>query len=417
MTSLYCIAVAVVGVVLLGTVRDHPWLRRFAMALTLALAIGASIAVFSLFALGHSMRWTSDGPGILGVVLVLMLCVGFMLLAWSGVWRQLREPRGGAATLRASLLLIGIGVAGAVASGAQHQRTSRPSHDVEVVALAFDAVGDRLLSLDRDGTLKRWDADAGHPLGSWHDRSLAAATGLEIAPDGRRAIVAGAGGVHLLDLTSAAVAAPVAHFADASAGTFVGDDTIALARGARLAIVAVGAEGDPLREIDFDAGIDALASAAGMLAVATRDARISLVPTDGDAPTVRIELPAPARQLTVSPEGVRVVAVSAEQRAWVIERDGSVAEAPRWMFFGHIGFLGDDLLVAAGDSMPELLSLRLPALRTSPFINHGIGVTALATSSARRRVAVAFGADLHLTGALGADPRAVVAARLVDPRL
>jgi hypothetical protein len=114
---------------------------------------------------------------------------------------------------------------------------------------------------------------------------------------------------------------------------------------------------------------------------------------------------------------VRVVAVTAEQQAWMIARDAALAEAPRWMGFGHVGFLDDALLVAARDGMPEILALRLPALETSPFLNHGIGVTALAASPSRRRVAVAFGANLHLTGALGADPRAVVASRLTDPRL
>ena len=417
MTFLHFIVMAVVGIILLGTVRDRPWLRGFAIAVTLALAIGASVAVFSLFSLGRQMRWTSEGPGILGVVLVLILCGSFMLLAWNGVWRQLRRPRGGTWTLRAGLLMLGVGVAGAAASGVQHQRISRPSHDVEIVALAFDAAGERLLSLDRDGTLKIWDADDGDPVGSWHDPSLASAARLEIAPGGRHALVAGAGGVRVVDLDAGSRASPVAHFAEASAGAFLGDGTIALARGRQVAIVAVRAGGKPLRTLEFGAKIEALASAGGTLAVATRDGSVSLAASDGDGPVVRIELPAPARHLAVSPEGVRVIAVSAEQRAWVLSRDGSVEAAPRWMSFGHVGLLGDDLLVAAGDRMPELLSLRLPAHQTAPFLNHGIGVTALAASPVRRRVAVAFGENLHLTGALGPDPRAVVASRLVDPRL
>lgn len=417
MAFLYFIVMAIAGVILLGTVRHRPWLRGFAIALTGALAIGASAAVFSLFALGRRMQWTSEGPGILGVVLALLLCGSFMLMAWSGVWRQLRSPRGGVATLRAGLLLLGVGVAGAVATGVQHQRTSRPSHDVPVVALAFDAAGERLFSLDRDGTLKIWDADDGAPLGSWRDASLAAATGLAIAPGGGHALVTGVDGVHVLELGSRSSAATAGRFADASAGAFLDAGTIALARGARVEVVAVGAASTPRRSLDFDAAVDALACAGGTLAVATRDGSLSLLEVDGDGPRVRVALPAPARQLAVSPEGVRVLAVSAGQRGFVISRDGAVEAAPGWMSFGHVGLLGDDLLVAAGDGMPELLSLRLPALVTSPFLNHGIGVTALAASPARHRVAVAFGENLHLTGELGPDPRAVVASRLVDPRL
>lgn len=417
MAFLYFIVIAVAGVVLLGTVRDRPWLRGVAIAVTAALAIGASAAVVSLFALGRRMQWTSEGPGILGVVLALLLCGSFMLMAWSGVWRQLRAPRGGAATLRAGLLLLGVGVAGAVVTGVQHQRTSRPSHDVPVVALAFDASGERLFSLDRDGTLKTWRADDGAPLGSWREASLAAATGLAVAPDGRHALVGGAEGVRVFAIDEDSEVAAVAHFVDAAAGAFLDAGTIALARGTRVEIVPVLAAAAPLRAFDFDTVVDAVASGGGTLAVATRDGSLWLVAADGDGSRVPVALPAPARRLSVSPEGVRVVAVSAEQRAWVISRDGTVDAAPAWMSFGHVGLLGDDLLVAAGDRMPELLSLRMPAFVTSPFLNHGIGVTALAASPARRRVAVAFGENLHLTGELGPDPRAVVASRLVDPRL
>lgn len=335
-TFLHFLVIAVVGVILLGTVRDRQWLRGFAIAVTGALAIGASAAAFSLFALGRQMRWTSEAPSILGVVLALVLCSSFMLLAWSGVRRQLRTPRGGSGTLRAGLFLLGVGVMGAVATGVQHQRTSRPSHDVEVVALAFDAAGERIFSLDRGGTLKTWDADDGDPVGSWHDPSLASAARLEIAPGGHHALVAGAGGVRVLDLDSGSGASPVTHFPEASDGAFLGDDTIALARGRQVAIVTVRAGGQPLRTLEFGAEIEAIASAGGTLAVATRD--------------------------------------------------GSVEAAPRWMSFGHVGLLGDDLLVAAGDRMPELLSLRLPAHQTAPFLNHGIGVTALAAAPGRGRI-------------------------------
>jgi hypothetical protein len=414
---LHFLLLAVVGVILLGTVRDRPWLRGFAIAVTGALALGASIAVFSLFALGRQMRWTSDGPGILGVVLALILCGTFMLLAWNGVWRQLRTPRGGPGTLRTGLALLVVGVLGAAVSGEQQRRAGKPSHDVEVVGLAFDDASDVLYSLDHAGTLKAWDAATGAAERTWVEPALAGATRLEIAPGGRRALVTGAGDARILDLDGADAKLVVSVLPGVHLATFVRDDRLALARDAQLEIVGLRAGEAPLQEISFDARIDALASAGGTLAVATSDATVTLLDSDGEPVGPRVALAAPVRRLSVSPEGVRVVAVTAEQQAWVIARDAAIAEAPRWMGFGHVGFLGDALLVAARDGMPEILALRLPALETSPFLNHGIGVTALAASPSRRRVAVAFGANLHLTGALGADPRAVVASRLTDPRL
>lgn len=414
--TLHFILIASVGLILLGSVRDAPWVRRIAIAVTVALALGTSVAALALIALGHRMHWTSDGPGILGVMLALLVCGAFALLGWGGVWRQVTRPRGGTRTLWVGAALLVVGLSGAVLSTEESRRQSKPSHDAEVVQLAFDAGGDVLYSLDADGMLKAWNASNGDPLWSWRDPALAGATSFAVAADGHHALVSAGAGAQVLDLDAGVGASLAAHLSDAPLATFVRDDRIAIARGTRLVVVDLRATGESVREISFDTDIDALACSGGTLVVATHDGAVTFLAADGDAAAVRREIPAPVQRVVVSPEGVRVVGVSSEQRAWIVAREGAVTEAPLWMEFGHTRFLDDDLVVAAGDRMPELRALQLSALRSSPFLNHGIGVTALATSPTRRRVAVAFGDDVHLTGSLGADPRAVTAARLIDPR-
>ncbi|RIK89350.1 MAG: hypothetical protein DCC71_26020, partial [Proteobacteria bacterium] len=186
--------------------------------------------------------------------------------------------------------------------------------------------------------------------------------------------------------------------------------------GAALVVLAPPDLATPLREERFDAPVTAVAANGRTLAVATQDGVVAIGSRFGAPLGVRIRLGEPAARLHVAPGGDRLLAVAASQRAWIANREGEVVDTHVWLRFGRAAFVRRDLVVHGAAGEPALFALFLPPQTSAPFLDSGIGVGALAASVASERVAVAFGANLHLTGPVGPHAQAVGAARLVDGR-
>src|SRR5262249_23094114 len=75
-------------------------------------------------------------------------------------------------------------------------------HEVQVGGVAFSPDGGRLASMSSDGTVKIWDAAAGHETLSWQDVSASMATALAFSPDGQRLAVTSGRDVHVHTLAA-----------------------------------------------------------------------------------------------------------------------------------------------------------------------------------------------------------------------
>lgn len=64
----------------------------FGRCLALMIALASSAATVFFVHVGHRAHWTSDGPGMLIVMLGVLVCGGVALTAWGGVLGGLAAP-------------------------------------------------------------------------------------------------------------------------------------------------------------------------------------------------------------------------------------------------------------------------------------------------------------------------------------
>lgn len=90
MTFLVLVLALAIGLVF-GLARRYPALRVVGALLTALFAVGCSAATVLLWKVGSHARWTSDGPGMLLVMVVLALAAIGALVGWSALYSQLTD--------------------------------------------------------------------------------------------------------------------------------------------------------------------------------------------------------------------------------------------------------------------------------------------------------------------------------------
>lgn len=159
----------VAGVVLLafGIGSTAGAIRFLSGGFALLVAIAATAATIGLFWLGHTNHWTSDGPGMLFVMIALVVCAILAAVGWMfvlGVAASAAAPLDrlpdAPRDVKRVLRLLGVALLAIAALGqglAAWARRGRAAHGAPVVALSFAAAHARLVTIDAAGTLVDWD--------------------------------------------------------------------------------------------------------------------------------------------------------------------------------------------------------------------------------------------------------------------
>jgi hypothetical protein len=86
----------VTAAVVLFFLRQHLWARVLGTLITGLLAVGASAATIGLFMAGQKAHWTSDGPGMLFIMLGILVCAVVTFGLWIATFMQAVTPAPGA---------------------------------------------------------------------------------------------------------------------------------------------------------------------------------------------------------------------------------------------------------------------------------------------------------------------------------
>jgi hypothetical protein len=291
----------------------------------LLVAVAATAATIGLFWLGQKNHWSSDGPGMLFVIIALVVCAIVAAVGWMFVL-------GGAATAAAPgpaladaprdvkrvLRLLGfalLAIAGAGRLIAAYIGRGRAAHAAAVVAVSFATGRPRLLTLDAGGTIVDWDLHSRRESGRETVPELAGATALFLDATAEHGFAIAKGrAVHFRPLGRAAVETiPDARY-------IAGSGAVVIARDRSLLFVSYSDwKKPPFHELAWPQAITAIAGGSDFVAVADH-ASISLL--DGRPRFVRTlaSVPAPAaiRALEVLRDGL-VVALDGNGAAWVID--------------------------------------------------------------------------------------------------
>jgi hypothetical protein len=312
------------GVVLLafGIGSTGGALRLLGGGAALLVALAASAATLGLFWLGHKANWTSDGPGMLFVMIALVVCAIVAAVGWLFVFGiatraaapldRLPDAPGGAKRV---LRLVGFALLALAAVGqgvAAFQRRGRAAHAAPVVAVSFDASRPRLLTLDAGGTLVEWDLRLKREDRRWTRPELAGATAFLVAADRGYAIANGS-------------AFRFEPFSDRPVETIAGARHLALggccvviAKEQALSASYRGST-EPATELAWAEPIRALAAKGDYVAVADR-AQVSLL--DGRVPSLRthasVAAPGAITALEVLYDGT-VLALDGNGSGWTID--------------------------------------------------------------------------------------------------
>lgn len=86
----------VTAAVVLFFLRQHLWARVLGTLITGLLALGASAGAIGLFVAGQKAHWTSDGPGMLFIMLGILVCAAVAFGLWVAAFIQATAPAPGA---------------------------------------------------------------------------------------------------------------------------------------------------------------------------------------------------------------------------------------------------------------------------------------------------------------------------------
>lgn len=411
---------ALTGIVLLGFARPR-WLRALGIALTAATAAGMTALAVTLFRLGSDRGWTGDGPGMLVIGFLFVASIPIALGLWAAfaaqlrAWRRGRPDRGASPAL--ALGLVVVGVAGTASERRDAEREGRPTHDAEIAALALSPDGERLVSLDAGGTLKRWRVGERRLEAARQDPGLAGATALLLDEAGAAALVLVPGGA--IRVPADGTAAPETLPGVNAAASLPGEE-VALAEGASVRIVAWGEHAATRRRHALPAPVTGLASdAQGWLVAALADGSLVALEGGDREPRTLALLPAAAVRLAFSPGGRWLAAADADGRGHVVDpRRGGMRPLPAWMRLGRFAFVSDErLLFAAGPPWTEGFALDPAELRSEPWLNHGSAIVGIAAAPGARETAVAIDRYVFVARSPASGHAYTSdATRLLDPR-
>lgn len=401
------------------------------------LAGGIALAGFAgavgLIQVGQRAHWTSDGPGMLLIMLGIPVCgvIGLVFgsLTLKAFFRESRpasalegELQSGQdsnpalmdATTRNRVMawIVGGLVLFIAASSAFEHRAGKPSHDAGIRALHHYQPGG-LASLDGAGVLKLWQVSGRRHRATVQLTISDVPTVLIVTPDERTAFVLNSRQqLSVYDLTKSAAAihtvSPVRDLC------FEGGDSVLAIRDRKLVRIGAAATNvaAPLQGVGSARALTCRQDKGEIVYV---DETNVLHLFDERTGMDRFALPLssifPVR-LVPSPEFRRVLVLDSKGFSSMIDlATREVTPLPRHHRSHHIGFLSEDQIVVG-----EVSSVRvdLPGMKSTPYFNLGQPVTALTTLPQLSTTSMAFGTQLYI--AYGAQGVTAKTERLMDPR-
>jgi hypothetical protein len=320
-------------------------LRFLAGGASLLAAVAATAATVGLFWLGQKNHWTSDGPGMLFVMIALVVCAIVAVVSWLFVFgvtataavpgRALGEAPPG---VKSVLRLVGfalLAIAAIAHALPAYTGRGRVAHAAPVVAVSFASGRGRLLTLDRDGTYVDWDLHSKRESGRRTAPELAGATEffVDATAEHAFAIVSGRA-VHFRPFSDvAAQTIPDAgHIAPGSAVVVARDRALLFTSWFDWAKA-------PPREMSWPEPITAIAARDHFVAVADR---ISVSVLNGQREIGRVPAPGPLVGLALLSDGL-AIALDGKGGAWAIDvrrgvaqplpMEASLVSAARHVFF------------------------------------------------------------------------------------
>lgn len=407
--------------------------RILAGLLSGAVGLAGVAAAVGLIAVGQKAHWTSDGPGMLLIMLAIPIfgIIGFVFLSMAlkamfsdsapssnldhlppVTPRDGTSRKDGAERNRMMAWMVGGLLMLFGANSAYDHRARQPSHDARILAIHAYQSG-ALASLDAKGVLKLWGA-SGHRA----SRALpvdATPAGLLLTPDAGVAFVLTTHHqLRIFDLTNSAPASQtVEHIRDVC---FEGGSSV-LAIRERKVVRIVGSPSTgpvPLQGLGFASVLTCRADTGEIVYV---DEKNALHLFDEGAGRDRFTLPLSVRpvRLIPSPEFRRLLAIDSGGSLSLIDLvTHQELPLPSHHRSLHVGFLSEDQIVVG-----EVSSVRvdIPSMKSTPYFNLGQPVTSLATLPSISATLVAFDKELYFAHDMKGNHRGMAQTdRLSDPR-
>ena len=307
-------------------------LRFLSGGVALLIAIASTTGTIYLFWIGQKANWTSDGPGMLGVMIAIVVGAIVAVVAWMFVFGVALTaaapvdalpdaPRDSKRVLRLlgvtllAIAILGQGVTAFV-------RRGRAPHSSPVVAVSFATGHPRLVTVSADGTLVDWDLHSKREARRETIPELAGATELFVDATAAHAFAVASGRALRFEPFRDT---PVETIPDAR--HIARGEMAVIARDQALLFVSYSDwKSPPHRELVWPEPILAIAARDMFVAVAGR-ASVSLL--DGRWNAVRTigSVPAPAviTRLDVLYEGI-VLAFDGSGAGWAIDVRRGVTE-------------------------------------------------------------------------------------------
>jgi hypothetical protein len=323
------LVLAGVALLVFGAFSTGGALRFLSGGSVLLVAVVATAAAVYLFWIGQKANWTSDGPGMLFVMIAIVVCAIVSVLGWMFVFRiagavvaRPDAPPPAPSGLKRGLRLLGGALLAIAAIGeaiAAYTGRGPTAHSSPVVAVSFDTGRPSLVTLDAGGTLVEWDLHSKRENRRRTVPELAGATEFFMADHGYT-IVNGAA-VRFAPFGTATVE----RIPDARHIARSGHVVIARERALILASYSDWTR-PSYRELPWPEPILAIAGNDEFIAVADR-ARVSLL--DGRVNSVRTHFSVPApgtiAGLEVLHDGA-VLALDGKGSGWVIDLRRRITE-------------------------------------------------------------------------------------------
>ncbi len=290
----------------------------------LLVAIAATAATILLFWVGHRANWTSDGPGMLFVMIAIVVCAIVAAVSWMLVFSIAATAAAPGKALpdappdvKRVLRLLGLALLATAVVGQGVTALlgrGRAAHESPVVAVSFATGGPRLVTADAAGTLVAWDLRSKREEQRRTVPELAGVTELFVDSTVEHGFAIANGKALRFEPFGNG---PVETIADARHIARSGYVVIAKDRALLLASYSPWTE--PYREIAWPESISAIAANDDMIAIADRvkvtllDGRVNSVRTIASAP-----VPGAITGLEVLYDGT-VLALDGTGSGWAIE--------------------------------------------------------------------------------------------------
>jgi len=428
--------ILIVFVVLLwGVTSGRGVFRVLASLVSGTIGLAGFAGAAGLIWIGQKAHWTSDGPGML-LIMIAIPVSGAVGLVFSSVALKamLSEPtptpgseparqagQGDASLglplavrnrmmswIVSGLLVLFVG------SSVYDHRAGKPSHDARILVLhAYQPGG--LASLDGQGVLKLWSIPGrGHRA----TRVLsvdASPSDLVVTPDAQVAFVRT--NHHLLSVFDLTKAGHILHNVDhVSALCFEGGNSVLAIRDRNVIRIGSSVPNSliPLQGLRPATALACRADSGEIAYVdETKVLHVFDERTGGDRFTIPLSMH--AVRLMASPSFRRLLAIDAAGFLSVIDFDSRrELPLPRHHRSHHVAFLSDDQIVVG-----EISSARvdIPSMKSSPYFNLGQQVTALATLPSQLTTLMAFDKELYLARSQPENRGSLAATEhLRDPR-